>query len=175
MKKDNERFRILIVDDVPKNIQVAANILQRQGYHMAFAQNGKAALAQIRANRFDLVLLDIMMPEMDGFEATQMIRNPESSVLDHNIPIIAMTAHAMKGAREKCLNAGMNDYITKPIEISNLCHTLSRWLLKRGRHFEQIFTDSEIDMEEMLEKLGGNRDLFIRILEKFYANYFILF
>ena len=71
----NNRFKILIVDDVPKNIQVAASILQSDSYHMAFAQDGPTALSQVESNRFDLILLDIMMPQMDGYEVCRRIRN----------------------------------------------------------------------------------------------------
>jgi len=117
MKNDNERFRILIVDDVPKNIQVAANILQRQGYHMAFAQNGKAALSQIRANCFDLVLLDIMMPEMDGFEVCMEMKNaPETK----DIPIIFLTAKTDTDSIVKAFELGAMDYVTKPFNGAEL-------------------------------------------------------
>jgi diguanylate cyclase (GGDEF)-like protein len=105
------RYRVLIVDDVPKNIQVAANILQKSGYQMAFAQDGPTAIEQARANRFDLILLDIMMPDMDGFEVCRRIKeNPDSS----EIPIIFLTAKNDSDSIVEGFHLGAMDYLTKP-------------------------------------------------------------
>jgi two-component system sensor histidine kinase/response regulator len=77
---------------------------------------------------YDLVFMDVQMPEMDGFEATQYIRNPQSDVLNHDIPIVAMTAHATTGYKDKCLKAGMDDYISKPIKPAELSKAISKYL-----------------------------------------------
>ena len=105
------RYRVLIVDDVPKNIQVAANILQKSGYQMAFAQDGPTAIEQTRTNRFDLILLDIMMPDMDGFEVCRRIKeHPES----REIPIIFLTAKNDADSIVEGFHLGAMDYLTKP-------------------------------------------------------------
>jgi two-component system, sensor histidine kinase and response regulator len=126
-----KKFRILIVDDVPKNIQVAANILQQEGYQMAFAQNGKAAISQIQSNRFDLILLDIMMPGMDGFEVCRQLReNPET----RNIPIIFLTAKTDTESILKGFEVGAVDYVTKPFNGSELSARVRTHLaLKRAQ------------------------------------------
>ena len=118
MDKQNEtRYRLLIVDDVPKNIQVAANMLQKSGYQMAFAQDGPTALAQIEANRFDLILLDIMMPDMDGFEVCRRIKmNPAN----REIPIIFLTAKHDAESIVQGFQLGAMDYLTKPFNGEEL-------------------------------------------------------
>lgn len=110
--------RILLVEDNIVNQRVAAHMLKRAGYSVSIACNGKEALGALQKASFDLVLMDAQMPEMDGFEATQRIRNGEAG--DRRIPIVAMTAHAMKGDRERCLEAGMDGYIAKPISSVDL-------------------------------------------------------
>jgi len=92
--------------------------------------NGLEALHALAATRYDLVLMDCQMPELDGFEATRRVRDHRSRVLDHDVPIVAMTANAMKGDREECLAAGMTDYLAKPIDVQALAAILERWLPK---------------------------------------------
>ncbi len=105
------RYRVLIVDDVPKNIQVAANILQKSGYQMAFAQDGPTAIEQAKTHRFDLILLDIMMPDMDGFEVCRRIKENPSS---REIPIIFLTAKNDSDSIVEGFHLGAMDYLTKP-------------------------------------------------------------
>ncbi len=107
---------ILLVEDNIINRKLAIHLLNRFGFQAQEAVNGKEAIKALEKTRYDIVLMDIQMPEMDGLEATKIIRDSNSNVLNHNIPIIAMTAHAMIGDQEMCLTAGMNDYITKPIQ-----------------------------------------------------------
>jgi CheY-like chemotaxis protein len=90
------------------------------------AENGAAAVKKLKNTNFDLILMDIQMPVMDGYEATAVIRDPGSNVLSHDVPVIAMTANAMQGDREKCLKAGMNDYISKPINTKELSEILAK-------------------------------------------------
>jgi CheY-like chemotaxis protein len=107
-------LRVLLAEDNAINQQLAVRILQKRGHHVVVAANGKEALAALGRERFDLVLMDLEMPEMGGFEATAAFRAREAEAGGH-VPVIALTAHAMKGDRERCLAAGMDGYVTKPI------------------------------------------------------------
>ena len=120
--------RILLAEDNITNQQVALGILKRFGLHADAVGNGAEALKALETVAYDVVLMDVQMPEMDGFEATRLIRDPNSAVRNHQIPIIAMTAHAMQGDRERCLQAGMDDYLTKPVSSQALSEALERWL-----------------------------------------------
>ncbi|MBI2332340.1 MAG: response regulator, partial [Chloroflexi bacterium] len=125
-KRASDR-RILLAEDNAINQKIAVAMLQKNGYSVDVVDNGQQALDQATSSRYNAILMDVQMPDMDGFEATQRIREWETAH-DRHIPIIAMTAHAMKGDREKCIDAGMDDYITKPIESRILYNVLERWL-----------------------------------------------
>jgi PAS domain S-box-containing protein len=112
-------LRILLAEDNAINRRLAVHLLEKAGHMVEVAENGSQALAMVKLHRFDVVLMDVQMPEMDGLEATAAIRNCELHTHAH-IPIIAMTAHAMKGDRERCLQAGMDGYISKPINRNEL-------------------------------------------------------
>ena len=114
------------MEDNSINQKLVLNILEKWGYRADAVANGQEALQALEMAPYDLVLMDIQMPIMDGLEATRIIRDQNSWVLDHEIPIIAMTAHAMQGDREQCLYSGMNDYITKPVEPKELLEALIR-------------------------------------------------
>jgi CheY-like chemotaxis protein len=114
-----ECYRILIVEDNLVNRKVAFFMLEKKGHEVTAVENGQEALNVLENSIFDLILMDIQMPVMDGFKATAAIRKKETSTEEH-IPIIAMTAHAMKGDRERCLDAGMDDYTTKPLNPSEV-------------------------------------------------------
>ena len=101
---------------------------KKLGYHADVVANGKEAVESLERLDYDLVLMDCHMPVMDGYEATGIIRNLNSNVCNHNIPIIAMTANAIKGDRKKCLDAGMDDYISKPINVVKLSNAIDRCL-----------------------------------------------
>jgi len=120
--------RILLVEDNITNQQVALSILRRLGLYADAVANGAEALTALATLPYDLVLMDVQMPVLDGMEATRQIRDPRSAVLDRAIPIIAMTAEAMQGDRERCLDAGMNDYVAKPVTPQALAERLERWL-----------------------------------------------
>ena len=120
--------RILLAEDNLTNQQVALGILRKLGLHADTVADGSEAIRSLETHPYDLVLMDVQMPEMDGFEATRLVRDPGSAVLNHGIPIIAMTAHAMQGDKERCLAAGMDDYVTKPISPQTLAEALDRWL-----------------------------------------------
>lgn len=128
---DNVRknIRILLAEDNIVNQQIALSVLEKKlGYKADVASNGIEAIALLEKRDYDIVLMDCQMPEMDGYETTKVIRDENSVVNDHNIPIIAMTANAMKGDREKCLAAGMNDYISKPIQLQEFVDTIKQYI-----------------------------------------------
>jgi PAS domain S-box-containing protein len=120
-------LRILVAEDNPVNQKLATRILQKQGYTAVVVENGRQALDMLERERFDLVLMDVQMPEMDGMEATARIRARERDTGRHT-PIIALTAHAMKGDREKCLQAGMDGYVTKPLLVGELVEAIGQVL-----------------------------------------------
>jgi PAS domain S-box-containing protein len=120
-----QAYRILIAEDNLVNQRVAIYMLEKQGHQVTGAMNGEEALAALEKENFELVLMDVQMPKMDGFQATKQIREKEKESGLH-LPIIAMTAHAMKGDREKCLAVGMDDYISKPLNVKQLAETIAR-------------------------------------------------
>jgi CheY-like chemotaxis protein len=127
-QRDRNRPEILLVDDVALNRQVISLMLEASGHTCETAENGKEALATLKARSFDLVLMDCTMPVMDGWEATRRIRRGEAGAKTAEIVIIALTANAMAGDRDLCLAAGMNDYLSKPIRREALA-------LKLAQHF----------------------------------------
>jgi signal transduction histidine kinase/DNA-binding response OmpR family regulator len=118
-------LRILVAEDNPVNQRLAARMLEKEGHEVAVAANGREALAAWRNRSFDLILMDMQMPEMDGFQATSAIRGAEASSSLH-IPIVALTAHALSGYRERCLAAGMDDYLSKPIRKNDLLDVIAK-------------------------------------------------
>ena len=124
--------RILLAEDNVTNQQVALGILKKLGVQADAVANGAEVLAALESGPYDLVLMDVQMPEIDGLEATRRIRDPRSAVRNRAIPIIAMTAHALQGDRERCLEAGMDDYVTKPISAPSLRAALELWLPRQG-------------------------------------------
>jgi len=125
-------YRVLLVDDNAVNQKLGERLLRKLGLDVSSAWNGIEALDALRTRRFDVVLMDCQMPEMDGYEATQRLRAGDGGVLDPRVPVIAMTANALAGDRERCLAAGMDDYIPKPVETKRLRATLERALLRTG-------------------------------------------
>jgi CheY-like chemotaxis protein/HPt (histidine-containing phosphotransfer) domain-containing protein len=115
-----EGLRALLVDDNPVNQKLGERLLARIGFQVTPAWNGRQALEHLRVQQFDVVLMDCQMPDMDGYETTRLLRQAASGVLDCAVPVIAMTANALPGDRERCLAAGMNDYLVKPINASQL-------------------------------------------------------
>jgi len=180
--------RILLVEDNDINQQVAREILEQGGLVVELANDGKEAVAMNEKNQYDAILMDIQMPVMDGIEATKEIRKQESRNPADQIPIIAMTAHAMAMDREKSIEAGMNDHVTKPIDFGQLFTVLLKWIKpgQRGtlKHLAGNTAGQEassvnhslpdipgIDIKSALSRVGGNEKLYKSLLVKFYKDY----
>jgi len=118
-------LRVLLAEDNIVNQRLAVRLLEKAGHRVVIAENGLAACAAAAANTFDLVLMDVQMPDVDGFEATARIRAREQLAGGH-VPIVAMTAHAMSGDRERCLAAGMDEYVSKPVRAESLFRVIDR-------------------------------------------------
>ena len=175
---DGVPARILLVEDNATNREVALGVLGRLGLTADAAINGAEALQAMTATKYDLVLMDMRMPVMDGIEATRQVRNPQSSVLDHFVPIIAMTANAMESDRESCLAAGMNDFVSKPVSKDALHRTLIRWLSKEEDggeilHIEAVTPQDApnevaiFDQEGIMLRVEGDCDLARLIMKTF--------
>lgn len=175
--------RILLAEDNPVNQTVAVSMLKKLGYRSDVVANGQEAIEALSRINYDLVLMDCQMPEMDGFEATRLIRNPDSPVLCHDVPVIAMTANAMAGDRERCLQAGMSDYLAKPVKPETLETMLDSWLsdsvLKPAP--QPIAPDTAApagadkylpihDVAEIKERLGDVPELLHEIFEVAHAD-----
>ncbi len=201
---DLSGIRILLAEDNPINQQVAAEVLESSGAKVAIAENGLEALKLLEASReapFNLVLMDLQMPEMNGYEAAMRIRDQARY---DDLPIVAMTAHAMAEERQKCLDAGMNDHISKPIEVDKFYSTLARWLFPDGSQRpgsgpapekngpagqEAPMKDATpqktppaqtpdglpalpyLDASGALARLGNNKKLYLRLLRQFVDFY----
>ncbi len=126
--RDGRPMRVLVVEDNPINQKVVQRMLQRLGGSADVADDGAEALKVLAVEDYDLVFMDCQMPNVDGFEATERIRRGEGGVRDPFLPIVALTANAMAGAREQCLEIGMDDYVAKPIRFAQLRRTLQSWL-----------------------------------------------
>ncbi len=164
--------KILLVEDNFINQQVAQEIMLSEGLVVHIADSGKKALAMLAETDFDAILMDVQMPGMDGYETTQSIRETPQY---QQLPIIAMTAHAMAGDREKCIAAGMNDYITKPIDEVQLFSTLRRWI-QVDHPAKQMTSKPEIQLPGInttigLERLRGNSRLYYQLLQDFYRDF----
>jgi len=135
-------LRILLAEDNRVNQKVAIRLLEKRGHHVVLAKNGEEALGALAQRRFDLVLMDVHMPDMDGIKATMAIREKENSTGLHQ-PVIAMTASAMTGDRERFLAAGMDGYLSKPIDLQKLDEVLAVYADRRS-------SDVEVDATELL-------------------------
>ncbi len=186
--------KVLLVEDNALNQEVATEILKSAGAIVNIASNGMQAVDAVSSSYYDIVLMDLQMPVMGGYEATSLIRINQKY---KNLPIIAMTAHAMQGAKEECLAAGMNDYVSKPIEPDQLFSVIKKWIKPAiaGGNTQQIKNTSEIvnmtneiadenntdielpesipgiDIESGVKRLSGNRKLYRKLLIDFSASY----
>ena len=168
------RGRVLLAEDIITNQQVALGMLKRLGVSAHAVANGAEALEALATIPFDLVLMDVQMPHMDGLEATRRIRGPGSGALDPWVPIVALTAHAMASDREECLAAGMNDYLTKPVTLQALTEVLGRWLpegppvFDRALFVEQLGGDAEgarLALDSFLDEIPQHLDALCKALD----------
>ncbi len=162
-------LRILLAEDSLVNQKLAVGLLERHGHHVFVANNGKEAVAACAAHEFDLALMDVQMPEMDGLDATLAIRQLEHKTGRH-LPISAMTAHAMPGDRERCLASGMDDYITKPVRARVLFDTIARLLGESPAASaapEPPSTETMVQWKEALLAVGGDAGLLQELVAAF--------
>jgi len=164
----SEDIRVLLAEDDEINQKVATKILQKRGIKVIIAENGQKAIEALSSSHFDLVLMDMQMPVMDGLMATEEIRKLEQGTGGH-IPIIAMTANSMKGDQEKCLAAGMDDFVAKPIMVKDFFDTLTHWIKKEKRKTGALPPPPEdlFNLSAVLEKFDGDIDFFRNIAELF--------
>ena len=169
-------LKILLVEDNLINQQVEEELLHSAGAAVTIANNGREALAQLASKSFDLILMDIQMPEMDGYQTTRAIRSDSRL---GNLPIIAMTAHAMAQDRERCLAAGMNDHVAKPIDPNELFAVISRWAKPVPYVSAPAYGESirklaaavpGLDLKGALRRVAGNSTMLIRLLREFATN-----
>jgi polar amino acid transport system substrate-binding protein len=171
---------VLLVEDNHINQQVARELIEGMGVTVDTAENGRFALESLNSKPYDLILMDLQMPEMDGYETTQKIR----AIKDYDsMPIVAMTAHAMASEREQCLDAGMNEHVPKPIDPTHLNRVLSRWLkpsinqnsasLKENQEKAPILPDAlpGIELKWGLERVGSNHQLYLNLLQEFVTSH----
>lgn len=187
LEAHRRNVRILLVEDNITNQEVAMVTLKKLGYRADLAANGVEAIKLLSEHDYSLVLMDCQMPEMDGFETTESIRSGNSKALNPAIPIIAMTANAMQGDRERCLAAGMNDYIAKPVRPAEMLEKISLWLsrvtaskyMTHGVVIKSVeVRDSQnyqpllkvFDEKELLIRLMNDENLLHRIIRAFESD-----
>ncbi len=199
-EEELKNMQILLVEDYPTNQQLAMLHLKKAGYSVDLAEDGLQAVEAFKQKEYDLVFMDIQMPVMDGFEATKRIRDLESE-LQHDespktrsseskinnpklkmkkVPIIAMTAHALEGYREKCLKAGMDDYLTKPLKRKDLVETIHKWtegVTESDEYVSDVHLETEsasdalpLNYEKVLEEFERDEELLINVMGEFIEN-----
>ncbi len=175
--RGNPVARILVVEDNPTNQQVALAILTKLGHQADAVGNGVEALDALRSADYDIVLMDCEMPDMDGCETARRIRCPSCGMRNPAIPIIALTAHALVGDREKCLAAGMNDYLAKPIEPRQLGEVLPKWLRLPAERESLLLADSDSEPvlevfreKELVARLSGDQVLARTVVAGFLSD-----
>ena len=165
-------MRILLAEDNAVNRKLARTLLEKHGCTVVIATNGREAIDVLDRDKVDLVLMDVQMPSMDGLEATRAIRERERSAGEH-LHIIALTAHAMKGDRERCLAAGADDYLTKPIRTTDLLAAIDR---AQSGSFDQPLSEpvvapaeqhDALDLASALDRVEGDRGLFEELVALF--------
>jgi CheY-like chemotaxis protein len=139
-------LRVLLAEDNLVNQRVAAMLLKKEGHSVVTVSNGRDAVNALERGEFDVVLMDVQMPVMNGYEATREIRSQEYRH-GRRVPIVALTAHAMKGDREVCLEAGMDDYLSKPIQTSELRDVLARWGKKSASSPDALDRSAKVSAE----------------------------
>ncbi|MFH2059114.1 MAG: cache domain-containing protein [Pseudomonadota bacterium] len=175
---------ILLVEDYPTNQKIAKKHISTAGFNIILAENGRQAVDIYKTRKFDMILMDIQMPEMDGYEACKIIRELEKQFSGNTpdfkkVPIIAMTAHAVSGVREKCVTAGMDDYISKPLKRDDLISMIDKWTRVDSKtNLSESIAEPEqskekqdpvepIDIETALEEFGGDKEFLMEVIDEF--------
>ncbi|MFA5902980.1 MAG: PAS domain S-box protein [Desulfobacula sp.] len=181
-----KNITVLVAEDYPTNQQIALKHLSSAGFHAVLAENGIQAVEQFKKIQFDLIFMDIQMPEMDGYEATQKIREIEKHISGNltnrpfRTPLIAMTAHAMKGYREKCIEADMDDYLTKPLKRKDLIAMVEKWvpshkamqstIPEKGNEIITQTSSLPMDIPKALEEFENDEDFLNDVVAEFLDN-----
>jgi CheY-like chemotaxis protein/HPt (histidine-containing phosphotransfer) domain-containing protein len=160
------RLRVLVAEDNAVNQQVAMGFLDRAGHAAVAVSNGRQVLATLAHHEFDLILMDLQMPELDGFETTAAIREQEKSTGAH-MPIVALTAHVVKGDAERCLAAGMDAYVPKPLRAKELFAAIESALSPAERVAAERPGEAILDETLLLERVGGDREALAQLVELF--------
>jgi CheY-like chemotaxis protein/HPt (histidine-containing phosphotransfer) domain-containing protein len=169
------KSRILVAEDNPSNREVAGMVLEKLGFSPDLVANGLEALRALQERDYDLLLLDCEMPEMDGYETARRIRDPRTGTRNPLIPIVALTADAIAGDREKCLEEGMDDYVAKPVEPSHLAEVLGKWLATPGAHAGRQpsraarSTRDVFRPDALLARLSGDEELARKVVAGFLS------
>jgi CheY-like chemotaxis protein len=164
-------LRILVAEDMPFNQKFILRLLERWGHRTVLAQDGRQAVAEFSKGRFDIVLMDVQMPEMDGLEAAAAIRSLEAGS-GGRTPIVAMTAYAVKGDRERCLAAGMDDYVSKPIDINMLRQIIEdRAGAAPGPAGAEPPTEPSSRAPELLKAFDNDWDFLTEVVQVFFSDY----
>jgi len=197
VQEARKRLNILVAEDNPINQRLVIELLKKRGYRAVLASNGKEAINAIEEEDFDLVLMDVQMPKMDGLEATRYIREREQRATSEaswseakiplkagqpatRLPIVAMTAHAMKGDRKKCLESGMDDYVSKPINVEKLFRVIEKFSHKLKNHKKEkplpslknteVRSKEVFDLSKAMEVVAGSKEIFKEIANIFFEN-----
>lgn len=176
MTNPSRSLSVLLVEDLPANQRLIINILRSHSHEVTVANNGREAIERVSAGEFDVVLMDVQMPVMDGYQATETIRAAER-LSGRHVPIVAMTSNTTRADRERCCTAGMDAYVSKPIDISELVEVIDRCT---GRHTLQSDhdivsprlsgaeeSDQTINMDDAMRRLHGDRELYRQFVEVF--------
>ena len=176
-EKIQSNCKILLAEDNKVNQLLAQKVLKKRGYNVTTVENGKEVLNILESEQFDLILMDVQMPEMSGVEATKKIRENEK-ITNQHIPIVAMTAHALKGDKERFIDSGMDDYVSKPMNSKELYKVIGKYTNKIGNEYNEIIIKKEnqslepvIDVKELLDRTDNDWELIEELLDIYLESY----
>jgi two-component system sensor histidine kinase/response regulator len=163
-------LKVLLAEDNAINAKVARTLLEKKGHTVVLAQDGEAVLELHGRETFDLILMDVQMPEMDGYEATRLIREDEKKT-GRRIPILAMTAHAMKGDRERCIDAGMDGYVSKPVRAEELYESIRSVITGNTKSENPSTGEIPLNLSRALEGVDGDKSLLKSVADECAAEF----
>jgi CheY-like chemotaxis protein/HPt (histidine-containing phosphotransfer) domain-containing protein len=172
VRESHSRCSILVVDDVEINRELLRITLEKHGHQITMAQNGQEAVDQFSHGKFDIIFMDMQMPVLDGYAAVHQIRELEKELAATRTPIVAMTAYALQGDREKCLAADMDGYLAKPARPADIITTLDQLVTSSGERAQTSPTEAMpvFARNELLERLGGREEMLGRFIDMFIRN-----